>query len=290
MVSGNALKLGYNQRELEIHFSNMQHSNLEAVRYQHKLAEKDKEWSAASTEAFVRYHELSPGKYTFMVRSDNGRNQWSEAVACEIIVNKPWWNTWPAYLVYLLILGSAGFYLFFHLQQKKSNTPSPTLPPKKQETASETTPKETPLTSETNENTKENNRNPSIATEKEKQETDNPLSHPLDEHFIAQLEEVLNRNRENPTFSVEDLATQMGIGRTRLYEKCKESIQCSPATLLKRTRIEYAATLLLQTSLSIDEIRTRCGYGNSTNFYNQFKQHFGTSPLQYRKKKKESAS
>lgn len=272
MASKKTLKLGYNQRELEIHYSNMQHANLDAVRYQYKLVEKNEEWSPASTAASVHYHELSPGKYTFLVRSDNGRNHWSEPTACEIIVHDPWWNTWPAYLFYLLILGSAGFYLFSLLQQEKSNTPYPTLQEKEKETISKTT--------------KEGNSSPDIATEEKEKETGGPLSHPQDEHFIMQLKEILNKNRENPTFSVEDLATQMGMGRTKLYEKCKETVQCSPASLLKKTRLEYAASLLLQTSLTIDEIRIRCGYGNSTNFYNQFKQHFGTSPLQYKRNKK----
>ena len=40
--------------------------------------------------------------------------------------------------------------------------------------------------------------------------------------------------------------------------------------------------VLIETDLNIDEIRERCGFSNSTAFYNYFKQQYGVTPRQYR--------
>ena len=51
---------------------------------------------------------------------------------------------------------------------------------------------------------------------------------------------------------------------------------------LARLRAERAATLLLQTTLSVQEIGERVGWSDLSYFARRFRAHFGCSPSAYR--------
>ena len=51
---------------------------------------------------------------------------------------------------------------------------------------------------------------------------------------------------------------------------------------LRRLRMEHAAVLLKNTSMSVKEICNECGYLSSTFFISAFKKHFGVPPGKYR--------
>lgn len=56
-------------------------------------------------------------------------------------------------------------------------------------------------------------------------------------------------------------------------------------SLLQEKRLDVAEKLLLQTNLSIDEIIKNTGYENASFFRRIFKEKYGTTPLNYRKRK-----
>lgn len=53
---------------------------------------------------------------------------------------------------------------------------------------------------------------------------------------------------------------------------------------LRRLRLEYACRLLTESSCSIDEITTFCGYQSSTFFINAFRKRYGLSPGHFRER------
>ena len=54
--------------------------------------------------------------------------------------------------------------------------------------------------------------------------------------------------------------------------------------LLQKRKLEQAAYLLVNTPLTVDAIRENIGYDNSSYFYRCFKEKFGCSPADYRRK------
>ena len=54
------------------------------------------------------------------------------------------------------------------------------------------------------------------------------------------------------------------------------------------SRLQYAAELLRDNSLTLSEIAEKCGYESDSYFMRQFKQHKGCTPTEYRKKILES--
>ncbi|MCL6458160.1 MAG: AraC family transcriptional regulator, partial [Gorillibacterium sp.] len=62
----------------------------------------------------------------------------------------------------------------------------------------------------------------------------------------------------------------------------KEQMDMSPQAFFTVVRMRKAASLLLQTAQSIQEIAYQCGYIDSKYFSRSFRQHEGMSPLEYR--------
>lgn len=105
-----------------------------------------------------------------------------------------------------------------------------------------------------------------------------------DARFLARLEEAVAGCIEDPTLNVDTLAALMKLGRSQLYNRIKVLTGMTPSDYLRTQRLKHAATLLEDPQLSIKEIHTRCGFNNSTKFYSHFRQEFGLTPGEYRKK------
>jgi len=81
------------------------------LRYQFRLEGLDKTWSDASAQSEVNYGNLAPGPYSFQVRGRNAEGPWSEITSFPFTVRPPWWNTWWARLIYLVVVGGVFYAL-----------------------------------------------------------------------------------------------------------------------------------------------------------------------------------
>lgn len=116
-----------------------------------------------------------------------------------------------------------------------------------------------------------------------------PTNQPLD---TAALFEALNRrvNEErlflDPDFGREGLCAVSGLQKERIGELIRlygggGNVQ----TYLNRKRVAYAVTLMQEhPNYSMEAIAVECGIGNISTFYRVFKQAYGASPNEYRKK------
>lgn len=87
--------------------------------------------------------------------------------------------------------------------------------------------------------------------------------------------------------SLNDIADRFSISRSYLTRIFKSVTGVTVKEYLTLCRVRKATTLLNSTDLSITEIASRTGFGNITNFEKHFKEMTDTTPLQYRKMKKE---
>ncbi len=84
--------------------------------------------------------------------------------------------------------------------------------------------------------------------------------------------------------TIEQLSKQFLINPTTLKILFKQAYGTSLAAHMKLHRIEKAATLLLETSDSIQSIAHYVGYESQSKFTTAFKQVYQTTPLEYRKR------
>lgn len=91
-------------------------TNPEKVLYQRKLAGLDKDWSTPNTEDFIKYTNLAPGTYTFMIRSANNEGIWNDEVtAFRFRIRPPFYLTWW-FMLSSFILVFGGIYFTFMLR------------------------------------------------------------------------------------------------------------------------------------------------------------------------------
>lgn len=85
-----------------------------------KMEGFDPDWQMLGTTHAATYTNLNPGTYTFKVRGSNNNGVWNEAgVSIEIEILSPWWATWWAKLLYLMVV-SGVIYAFYQLQVKRN--------------------------------------------------------------------------------------------------------------------------------------------------------------------------
>ena len=112
------LRLKNNQNSFTLSFSNFDYAEMGASVYQYYLEGLDKEWNPVTNKNSVNYNGLQPGDYVFHLRSMGRGNQWSKERTLKIHICEPWYNMWYSWMVYLLVVGIIGYYIFRNRKEK----------------------------------------------------------------------------------------------------------------------------------------------------------------------------
>lgn len=107
-----------------------------------------------------------------------------------------------------------------------------------------------------------------------------------DKKFMETAVELINKNMDNTEFGPEELAEAMQTSSRNLYRKFKNLDQLPPKDFIKEQRINYAAKLLLTTTLTIQEIMYRTAFTNRSHFYKEFGKRYNQTPKEYRESNK----
>ena len=101
-----AIHLHHTQNFFTIEFSSLNFSHTNHTIYAYKLIGVDEDWVNCGNRRSASYTKLSPGNYTFQVRSANSQGNWSEEVASLPITIMPafWQTKWFMALILLLAI------------------------------------------------------------------------------------------------------------------------------------------------------------------------------------------
>ena len=94
----------------------------------------------------------------------------------------------------------------------------------------------------------------------------------------------LIHTRPNDKWTVESLASEIGMSRTRFAHKFKELLQMGPMTYLSEWRLQKSLQLLDSSKLNVQQISTEIGYKSAAAYSRAFSSKFGYSPSEYRQK------
>lgn len=103
-----------------------------------------------------------------------------------------------------------------------------------------------------------------------------------DVRLLERSRAVIDSRLAEPDFSVEQLASQLGMSRSWLHRKLVELGGESPGKLIRRARLLRAAALLRATELSVSDIARAVGYCDPAHFTRAFKRDFHITPSEYR--------
>lgn len=106
----------------------------------------------------------------------------------------------------------------------------------------------------------------------------------LDKKFLDQAMAIIEEEIDNADFNVDQLATRMGIARTKLFTKLKAVTGQTPNDLIITIRLKRAAYMLKNNpELNISEIADRTGFNIPKYFSKCFKEKYHINPTAYRK-------
>jgi len=105
----------------------------------------------------------------------------------------------------------------------------------------------------------------------------------LDEKFMQKALDIVEKNINNPQFTVESLSNEMGMSRMLLYKKILALTGKSPIEFIRTMRMKRAAQLLMKSQLNVSEIAFMVGFNDAKYFSMCFKKEFNMLPSEYKK-------
>lgn len=112
------LSFSHNENSLRLFFSNFNYRETPSQLYEYYLEGQDRTWRKATSENSAEYTNLAPGKYVFHIRTATISGEEQAETTLTIVIRQPWYNTIWAWLVYLLIAGSVGYYIYRNAREK----------------------------------------------------------------------------------------------------------------------------------------------------------------------------
>ena len=103
----------------------------------------------------------------------------------------------------------------------------------------------------------------------------------IDEQFIEKVCALIQKNIDNPEYSVEKLSADVGMERTVLYRKLNAIAGQTPSDFIRSIRLKHAAQLLNK-GYQVGEVADMVGFNTPKYFTKYFKQAFGVTPSQYK--------
>ncbi|MCM2972685.1 GlxA family transcriptional regulator [Larsenimonas suaedae] len=106
-----------------------------------------------------------------------------------------------------------------------------------------------------------------------------PLKHILGttQPKLLEIVALMESNLEEP-ISLAELARYVDVSRRQLERLFQKYLHCSPSRYYLKLRLTRARQLLKQTSLSIIEVASACGFVSTPHFSKCYREYYGTPP------------
>lgn len=106
----------------------------------------------------------------------------------------------------------------------------------------------------------------------------------MNSDFLEKVTSMVHDNLDNTDFSIDTLIKAVGVSRTVFFRKLKEVSGQTPSDFIMSIRIKKAADMIrLNPEMNIGEISDATGFNTPKYFAKCFKEHYGKSPMAWRK-------
>lgn len=97
------LVLPYKNNHLTIDYGAIETGKPNQVKYKHFLVGYEEDWSPVSHKTSSNFGNIGEGEYEFKVMAQGLNGVWSEPISYTFEVLPPWYRTWWAYAIYVLL-------------------------------------------------------------------------------------------------------------------------------------------------------------------------------------------
>lgn len=103
-----------------------------------------------------------------------------------------------------------------------------------------------------------------------------------EEDFVKNCIRVIHEKGSDESFNLDQLAAYMNVSRSSLYRKIKTITGMKAVDFIKKSKLNYAAKLLIATDMTVSEIAYECGYNDTKYFSRCFTKEYGELPSKFR--------
>jgi signal transduction histidine kinase/ligand-binding sensor domain-containing protein/DNA-binding response OmpR family regulator len=104
----------------------------------------------------------------------------------------------------------------------------------------------------------------------------------LDKQFITTVLDYINDHISDSNLSVENLAEELFLSRSKLYRKIKALTGDTATEFIRKIKLEKAKILIETSDFTVSEICYKVGFSSPSYFTKCFKNHFGILPKDLR--------
>lgn len=102
----------------------------------------------------------------------------------------------------------------------------------------------------------------------------------LDKELMEKITQTVEKNLTNTEYSIEELSSELGISRSRLYKKLTSITGKSPIEFIRILRLKKGKQLLEEGETSVSQIAWSVGF-SPKQFSKYFKDEYGCLPSEY---------
>lgn len=104
----------------------------------------------------------------------------------------------------------------------------------------------------------------------------------LDQQLVDKATAYVEQNMEDGDISVETMSEALGMSRVHLYKRLTAVTGQTPSEFMRDIRLRHAERLLRLSQLSVSEVSYKVGFNNPRYFSKYFKDKYGMLPSQYK--------
>ena len=290
------ISLSHKNRDFPLSFSNSPYPT--AQKYVYRLIPYQNEWIECNSKEKISYANLLPGNYTFQIKNQKAVKE-EDITSLKINIQPHWTQTWMFRLFVLLVIIGGIYYSIFTIKRKHQRDQliaelehGIAIYKLQHQQADQLSHVQEQGTNYGKDNEDSYLNNPS-------EEKDYPLSDYLEAPvpqqsntnnefkqsnqyiFMQKVINVIEDNIANENFNVKILADTLCMSQPTLYRKVKEHFHLTVTELIRKMRMNKAASLLAMRKYSILEITEMVGYNDYETFRKHFKSQFGVSASKY---------
>jgi YesN/AraC family two-component response regulator len=111
--------------------------------------------------------------------------------------------------------------------------------------------------------------------------TDHLFINTVERDFLVNVINIIESHLDDPEFGVDKLAKKVAMSTPILYKKIKAVSNMSVNDFVKSIRLKKGAQLLLEKTLTINEVSFTVGFNDRKYFSREFKKQYGVNPKDY---------
>lgn len=224
-------------------------------------------WHESGADRIASYHGLAYGKYTFLLNYRNSAGILNpEDLQFDFTIPPYWYETLAVRIVIIFVLLLAFVAFFMQILARKQAEYQSEMEKVRNELLNEFSLEFVRIGAN-----KSDTEETSVAK----------VFYKGDEDFMRKAMQVVKKNLDNSSFSVEALAAEMNMSRSNLHIRSKALFGVSAHEFIKTVRFNEACRLLLEKKHSVAEIGYMVGFATPSYFASAFHKFLGCTPTEY---------